>query len=103
MRSLTFHKAVISEIWASLSASHKASVERVWHTPNAAHQPKKPGLSSGQPFSTQAAKANGQQDGEAAPDVDVLVDRVSRPLHGHVAEHLEQRRRQVQDEHMRAI
>jgi len=38
MRSLTFHKAVTSEIWDSLSASDEASVERVWHTPNAAHQ-----------------------------------------------------------------
>ena len=50
-----------SEICDSLSAFESASVDSVWHTPNAAHQPKKPGLSSGQPLSTQATKANGRR------------------------------------------
>src|SRR5262249_43859094 len=39
-----------------------------------------------------------QEEREAAPDVDVLVERMPQPLHGRVAEHLKQRRRQGQDE-----
>jgi len=52
---------VTSEIADSLSAFERARVESVWQTPNARHQAKKPGLSSGQPLSTQATKANGRR------------------------------------------
>src|SRR5439155_26417716 len=39
-----------------------------------------------------------QEEGEAPPDVDVLVEGVVQALHGGVAEQLEQRRRQRQGE-----
>src|SRR3989449_11122041 len=62
IKSLTFQSAVTSEISDSLSAFERASVESVWQTPNTRHQPKKPGLSSGQPLTTQAMNANGRRN-----------------------------------------
>src|SRR3989441_8982028 len=62
IKRLTFQSAVTSEISDSLSAFERASVESVWQTPNTRHQPKKPGLSSGQPLTTQAMNANGRRN-----------------------------------------
>jgi len=88
---------VTIEIADSLSAFERARVESVWQTPNARHQAKKPGLSS--PAAQHAGdEGERQEKGEAAPDVDVLVERVPQALHDRVAEHLKQRRRQGQGE-----
>jgi hypothetical protein len=95
---------VTSEISESFSALDSASVDSVWETPNSAHQPTKPGLIVGNPPISQYEQRERQQEGEAAPDVDVLVERVAQALHGGVAQHLEQRCRQRQsDPHTRRL